>query len=73
MVEDGSLWETLRRYVAPDYVVACLQVSLASRLVHRIGTACSIVVEGISSHNADVFPHSTSLSFWMPCSYASLE
>ena len=28
MVEDGSLWETLRRFVAPDYVIACLQVSL---------------------------------------------
>lgn len=29
MVEHGSLWETLHRYVAPDYVVACVQVSQA--------------------------------------------
>lgn len=27
MVEDGSLWEKMRRYVAPDHVVACVQVS----------------------------------------------
>lgn len=27
MIEDGSLWETLRRHVSPDYVVACVQVS----------------------------------------------
>lgn len=26
MIEDGSLWETLHRFVAPDYVVACVQV-----------------------------------------------
>eukprot|EP00752_Nemacystus_decipiens_P004063 g3721.t1 len=26
MIEDGSLWETLRRHVCPEYVVACVQV-----------------------------------------------
>ncbi|CAM9797164.1 unnamed protein product [Pylaiella littoralis] len=26
MIEDGSLWETLHRCIAPDYVVACIQV-----------------------------------------------
>ncbi|CAM9184574.1 unnamed protein product [Hapterophycus canaliculatus] len=26
MIQDGSLWETLQRYVNPDYVVACVQV-----------------------------------------------
>lgn len=26
MIEDGSLWETLHRHVAPDYVIACVQV-----------------------------------------------
>eukprot|EP00903_Cladosiphon_okamuranus_P016865 g15549.t2 len=26
MIEDGSLWETLRRHISPDYVIACVQV-----------------------------------------------
>lgn len=30
MIEDGSLWETLRRRVSPDYVVACVQVRCLS-------------------------------------------
>lgn len=35
MMEDGSLWGKMRRYVGPDYVVACLQVSHFLRFVRR--------------------------------------
>ncbi|CBN74523.1 conserved unknown protein [Ectocarpus siliculosus] len=33
MMEDGSLWETLRSHVSPEYVVACVQECSGFRLV----------------------------------------
>lgn len=48
MIEDGSLWETLRRHVAPEYVVACVQVILIITR-RRYNAVPSVDVPGVSS------------------------
>lgn len=81
MVEDGSLWETLRRFVAPNFVVACLQVSLTCGLAHRINTACSTKHSGWMDcctqsryfvpfyFYVDVFFSVQTSVFFTPCNY----